>query len=219
MKCSRATINHFFDRSVIRLISNWSINRSVNVNVRSRVPLPVLRCVERALLLTHERYRIVLIYLKSSASVFESVQACQPFSYFFRSMHAHMGTSISLVLELRSHPCFVIPAHIFVSPLSTKKQPKGVLLYGPPGTGKTLLARAVAHHTDCTFIRVSGSELVQKYIGEVIKLQTYMFLPFCFPVEYARRARKGQGRHEGRAGDGGGVFSPLKYCVRVRVLP
>ena len=45
-------------------------------------------------------------------------------------------------------------------------QPKGVLLYGPPGTGKTLLARAVAHHTECCFIRVSGSELVQKYIGE-----------------------------------------------------
>lgn len=41
-----------------------------------------------------------------------------------------------------------------------------MLLYGPPGTGKTLLARAVAHHTECTFIRVSGSELVQKYIGE-----------------------------------------------------
>jgi len=36
-------------------------------------------------------------------------------------------------------------------------QPKGVLMYGPPGTGKTLLARAIAHHTDCTFIRVSGS--------------------------------------------------------------
>ncbi|CAE8646884.1 unnamed protein product, partial [Polarella glacialis] len=35
-------------------------------------------------------------------------------------------------------------------------QPKGVLLYGPPGTGKTLLARAVAHHTNCCFIRVSG---------------------------------------------------------------
>ena len=43
---------------------------------------------------------------------------------------------------------------------------QGVLLHGPPGTGKTLLARAVAHHTECTFIRVSGSELVQKYIGE-----------------------------------------------------
>lgn len=25
----------------------------------------------------------------------------------------------------------------------------------------------MAHHTDCTFIRVSGAELVQKYIGEV----------------------------------------------------
>ncbi len=39
-------------------------------------------------------------------------------------------------------------------------QPKGVLLYGPPGTGKTLMARAVAHHSGCTFIRVSGGELV-----------------------------------------------------------
>ena len=40
--------------------------------------------------------------------------------------------------------------------------PKGVLLYGPPGTGKTLSARAVANRTDATFIRVIGSELVQK---------------------------------------------------------
>jgi len=46
-------------------------------------------------------------------------------------------------------------------------QPKGVLLYGPPGTGKTLLARAVAHHTECTFIRVSGSELFQKFMDEI----------------------------------------------------
>ncbi|AAK39745.1 26S proteasome SU (nucleomorph) [Guillardia theta] len=45
-------------------------------------------------------------------------------------------------------------------------QPKGILLYGPPGTGKTLIARAVAFHSNCSFIRVSGSELVQKYIGE-----------------------------------------------------
>nr|CCC48897.1 proteasome regulatory ATPase subunit 1, fragment [Trypanosoma vivax Y486] len=44
--------------------------------------------------------------------------------------------------------------------------PKGVLLYGPPGTGKTLMAKAVANRTDATFIRVIGSELVQRYIGE-----------------------------------------------------
>jgi len=55
-------------------------------------------------------------------------------------------------------------------------QPKGVLLYGPPGTGKTLLAHAVAHHTDCTFIRVSGAELVQKYIGEGSRMVRELFV-------------------------------------------
>ena len=55
-------------------------------------------------------------------------------------------------------------------------QPKGVILYGPPGTGKTLLARAVAHHTDCCFIRVSGSELVQKYIGEGARMVRELFV-------------------------------------------
>lgn len=44
--------------------------------------------------------------------------------------------------------------------------PRGVLLYGPPGTGKTMLVKAVAHHTNATFIRVNGSEFVQKYLGE-----------------------------------------------------
>ena len=56
------------------------------------------------------------------------------------------------------------------------QQPKGVLLYGPPGTGKTLLARAVAHHTECTFIRVSGSELVQKFIGEGSRMVRELFV-------------------------------------------
>ncbi|CDW58348.1 26S protease regulatory subunit 8 [Trichuris trichiura] len=55
-------------------------------------------------------------------------------------------------------------------------QPKGVLLYGPPGTGKTLLARAVSHHTECTFIRVSGSELVQKFIGEGARMVRELFV-------------------------------------------
>lgn len=33
--------------------------------------------------------------------------------------------------------------------------------------GKTMLAKAVAHHTTASFIRVVGSEFVQKYLGEV----------------------------------------------------
>ncbi|WP_445474131.1 proteasome-activating nucleotidase [Methanococcoides methylutens] len=53
--------------------------------------------------------------------------------------------------------------------------PKGVMLYGPPGTGKTLLAKAVAHRTHATFIRVVGSELVQKYIGDGAKLVRDIF--------------------------------------------
>lgn len=44
--------------------------------------------------------------------------------------------------------------------------PKGVLMYGPPGTGKTMLAKAVANATTASFIRVVGSEFVQKYLGE-----------------------------------------------------
>ncbi|KAF9578565.1 26S proteasome regulatory subunit 7 [Lunasporangiospora selenospora] len=53
--------------------------------------------------------------------------------------------------------------------------PKGVLLYGPPGTGKTLCARAAANRTDATFIRVIGSELVQKYIGEGARMVRELF--------------------------------------------
>lgn len=51
--------------------------------------------------------------------------------------------------------------------------PKGVLLFGPPGTGKTLCARAVANRTDACFIRVIGSELVQKYVGEVREINLH----------------------------------------------
>lgn len=44
--------------------------------------------------------------------------------------------------------------------------PRGVLLYGPPGTGKTMMAKAVANSTSAAFLRMVGSEFVQKYLGE-----------------------------------------------------
>lgn len=60
--------------------------------------------------------------------------------------------------------------------------PRGVLLYGPPGTGKTMLAKAVANHTTAAFIRVVGSEFVQKYLGEVsviLAVDSLYFLIYC----------------------------------------
>ncbi|MFC6724330.1 proteasome-activating nucleotidase [Halobium palmae] len=53
--------------------------------------------------------------------------------------------------------------------------PSGVLLHGPPGTGKTMLAKAVANETDATFIKMAGSELVQKFIGEGSRLVRDLF--------------------------------------------
>ena len=53
--------------------------------------------------------------------------------------------------------------------------PHGIMLYGPPGNGKTLVAKAVAHRAKATFIRMSGSELVQKYIGEGARLVRDVF--------------------------------------------
>ena len=51
----------------------------------------------------------------------------------------------------------------------------GVVLYGEPGTGKTLLAKAVANQTSATFLRVVGSELIQKYLGDGPKLVRELF--------------------------------------------
>jgi proteasome regulatory subunit len=53
--------------------------------------------------------------------------------------------------------------------------PTGVLLHGPPGTGKTMLAKAVANETDATFIKMAGSELVRKFIGEGARLVRDLF--------------------------------------------
>jgi len=53
--------------------------------------------------------------------------------------------------------------------------PSGVLLHGPPGTGKTMLAKAVANETDASFIKMAGSELVRKFIGEGARLVRDLF--------------------------------------------
>ncbi|GMM32540.1 proteasome regulatory particle base subunit [Martiniozyma asiatica (nom. inval.)] len=55
------------------------------------------------------------------------------------------------------------------------KPPKGVILYGAPGTGKTLLAKAVANQTSASFLRIVGSELIQKYLGDGPRLCRQLF--------------------------------------------
>ncbi|XP_043540795.1 26S proteasome regulatory subunit 6B, partial [Chiloscyllium plagiosum] len=70
-------------------------------------------------------------------------------------------TSRSVLGQARAeHVLFLFFPQIGIDP------PRGVLMYGPPGCGKTMLAKAVAHHTTAAFIRVVGSEFVQKYLGE-----------------------------------------------------
>lgn len=63
------------------------------------------------------------------------------------------------------------------------KPPKGVILYGAPGTGKTLLAKAVANQTSATFLRIVGSELIQKYLGDGPRLVRQLF-QVCPPLPY-----------------------------------
>ncbi len=53
--------------------------------------------------------------------------------------------------------------------------PSGVLLFGETGTGKTLLAKAIANKTNSTFIKITASELVRKYIGEGAELVRDVF--------------------------------------------
>lgn len=46
---------------------------------------------------------------------------------------------------------------------------RGFVLTGGPGTGKTLIAQALANEVDASFIKINGSELESKWVGETEK--------------------------------------------------
>ena len=82
---------------------------------------------------------------------------------------------VSLPLWHSSHVATSRPAASNFSMNSWSNWWQGVILYGEPGTGKTLLAKAVANSTSATFLRVVGSELIQKYLGDGPKLVRELF--------------------------------------------
>ena len=55
------------------------------------------------------------------------------------------------------------------------KAPKGAMLYGPPGTGKTLLAKAIAGEANANFLAVTGSDFVDKFVGNGASRVRHLF--------------------------------------------
>lgn len=48
-------------------------------------------------------------------------------------------------------------------------------MFGPPGNGKSLLVKSIANACDCTFINISASQCVQKYLGEGARMMRDIF--------------------------------------------
>jgi 26S proteasome regulatory subunit T4 len=91
-----------------------------------------------------------------------------------KTKHQHVGglkNEIEKVREVIEIP--LISPEIFYQ--LGIKIPKGVLLYGPPGTGKTLLAKYVSSSVKATFLKIVGSSVVDKYIGESARIIREIF--------------------------------------------
>ena len=122
-------------------------------------------------LLTHNKVNSIVGILQDEADPMVSVMKVDKAPL---ESYADVGGLESQIQEIKeavelplTHP--ELYEDIGISP------PKGVILYGEPGTGKTLLAKAVANSTSASFLRVVGSELIQKYLGDGPKLVRELF--------------------------------------------
>jgi proteasome regulatory subunit len=89
--------------------------------------------------------------------------------------YAHIGGLVDVIKEVREAVEYPLTKPEIFKRIGVEP-PKGILLFGLPGTGKTLIAKAVAHEAKATFIRMSGSELVHKFIGEGAGLVRELFM-------------------------------------------
>ncbi|KPA75181.1 putative katanin-like proteinserine peptidase Clan SJ family S16 [Leptomonas pyrrhocoris] len=79
--------------------------------------------------------------------------------------HAKASVEEAIVWPLRRPDLFV----------GLRDPPRGLLLFGPPGTGKTMIARAIANRAGCTFLNISSSSLMSKWMGDGEKLVRCLF--------------------------------------------
>lgn len=79
--------------------------------------------------------------------------------------HAKASVEEAIVWPLRRPDLFV----------GLRDPPRGLLLFGPPGTGKTMIARAIANRAQCTFLNISSSSLMSKWVGDGEKLVRCLF--------------------------------------------
>ncbi|MHA1301578.1 MAG: proteasome-activating nucleotidase [Candidatus Helarchaeota archaeon] len=152
-----------------RIIVKSSTGPNFVVNASSRIPKNQLKIGVRVSL--NQRHFSIMELLPGELDPFVKgmeVETAPPISYSdiggLEDQIRELKETVELPLK---HPELFKKVGI--------EPPKGVLLCGPPGTGKTLTARAVAHETNATFIRVIASELVQKFIGEGARLVREIF--------------------------------------------
>lgn len=76
---------------------------------------------------------------------------------------ADVGGQKTAIEELKKGVLFPIQ---YPEAFADEKVNHGIILTGPPGTGKTLLAEALANESNANFIKLNGSELKSKWLGE-----------------------------------------------------
>ncbi len=159
--------------SVVELLDDMALLRQhgSNQEIVTWVPDEIKTKIEAGARVAVTNNLAIVRVLSKSADVRARVMELIEAPDVDYNMIGGLGKQIDEVIEVLELPLTnpELFAEVGVEP------PNGILLYGPPGTGKTLIAKAVAHRAKATFIRMSGTELVQKYIGEGARLVRDVF--------------------------------------------